>query len=390
MTFSGVIDFVIKASLFYMGLRFFSWLYQSLGPARKIKSEPRGERLQFAVAIPAHNEGFAIARTVRSILRAGVSPEDIFVLCNGCSDDTADQVESCGVVPVLAPVKGKEETLSWACSDAKLFSRYTHVCFFDADTEVDSGFFKFIRERLRSDPTIDIICGKPKSLPYNWLTAHRAVQYWSFHKIHKEPQARIGAILVVPGCAGVYSAESLKKIVWSPDTRIGDMDATIQAALLGMKIAFEPRAFVLTQDPATLGDYTNQLYWRWYRGLWMNMRKHGILWKGPFSSLHWSCRLMFFDQFLPFLYLGAVWYLGLNYPVLSSIAVFGSLVTIETLLCAWTEKRWDIVFYLPIYPFMRLYDTLLFIASSWNIFVRREKSGVWKSPTRYEMEKKVS
>ncbi len=370
--------------------RSFKWLFQYLGaePKKKKNLKPRKELVRFAAAVPAYNEGVGIARTVRSLLKANIRPEDIYILCNGCTDDTAEQVRLCGVEPIISPVRGKEETLAWACDDAKLFSRYTHVGFFDADTEVDSKFFKFIRERLRADEAIDIICGKPKSMPFNRYTAHRAVRYWSFHKIHKEYQADIGAILVVPGCAGVYSTESLKKIVWSPDTRIGDMDATIQAALQGMKIAFEPRAFVLTQDPATFSAYTNQLYRRWNRGLWMNMRKHGILWKGPFSPLHWNCRGMFFDQFLPFLFLGVAWYFELPIPIFGSIGIFVLWVLFETIMCAWQEDRWDIVKYFPLFPLLSMYDMILFILSSWTILLRREKNGVWNSPPRYSLPSK--
>lgn len=379
-----MISTILVVVAIYFTLKATLWLWKILWGVRKKPKPKHKGQITFAVAIPAHNEGASIARTVRSILLAGIPAEDIFILCNGCSDNTAEEVQRCGVKPVVVPVRGKEETLTYAIETLKLFSRYSHVCFFDADTEVDRSYFRFTRERLRDDATIDIICGKPKSLPYNWLTAHRAVQYWAFHAVHKSAQAEIGAILVVPGCAGTYSTRSLKKIVWSPDTRIGDMDATIQAALLGMNIAFEPRSFVLTQDPSHLRDYTSQLYWRWYRGLWMNMRKHGILWKGPFSMLHWSCRLMFFDQFLPFLYLGAVWYFSWNYSVVGALSVFGTLVVLETVMCAQAEKRWDVLKYIPIFPLMRVYDTLLFLGSSWNIFVRREKSGVWKSPTRYD------
>ncbi|HEY0221187.1 MAG TPA: glycosyltransferase family 2 protein, partial [Candidatus Paceibacterota bacterium] len=287
---------------------------------------------------------------------------------------------------VIVPVKGKEETLTWAMANLNLLNTYSHVCFFDGDTEVDPQYFEVTRECLEKDADVDIVCGRPRSLKYNWLTAHRAVQYCSFHLIHKSAQAGMRAILVVPGCAGTYSTESLKQIVWSPDTRIGDMDATLQAAKLGMKIAFEPRAFVLTQDPSTIAEYTNQLYWRWYRGLWMNMRKHGVLWKGWFSPLNWSCRLMILDQFLPFIYLGVVWYFRKAYSPLLGFGGFLLWVAFETLLCASNEKRWDVLKYLPIFPFVRIYDNLLFVTSAWNIFVRREKSGVWKSPTRYEIK----
>ncbi len=374
--------FILLSVISYFSLTLILWVY------RRFKTEKREslwvlKRVHFAVAIPAHNEERKIGATVRSILQAGIPPEDIYILCNGCTDNTVAEVEKCGVKPVISPVRGKEETLGWASHAVRMFDAYTHICFFDADTTIDKGYFDVVRERLVREPTIEIVCGRPKSEPYNWLTAHRAVQYWSFHRLHKSAQSRINAILVVPGCAGTYSKRALYAIEWSADTRIGDMDATIQASKKGMRIVFEPDAVVYTQDPATVRDYTNQLYWRWNRGLWMNMRKHGILWSGPFSMMHWSCRLMFFDQFLPLVYLTSLYYFGLKYSWMS-LGIYIGLVVIETIWCAVEERRLDIVRYVPIYPIMRIYDLLLFVFSSWNIFVRREKSGVWTSPTRYE------
>jgi len=404
-----VFEKILMFLVFYLVFKVVYGKYQSMRQKPKKVGAER-EPIRFAVAIPAHNEGESIARTVKSILEAGIvvedsildatiagidsifkasiAPEDIFILCNGCTDNTAQEIKKCGVVPVIVPCKGKEETLTYSIDVLKLFpeEKYSHVCFFDADTEIDRFYFKRIGEKLEQNPEADIVCGRPKSLPYNWLTAHRAVQYFTFHTVHKTAQEGWGAILVVPGCAGVYSTASLKKIVWSPDTRIGDMDATIQAALLGMKIVFEPRAVVYTQDPNNIRDYTTQLYRRWNRGLWMNMRKHGILWKKwgrPFSMLHWDCRIMFLEQFNPFIFLLAVWKMHLHYYLWSGLAIFVAIALFETLACALMEKRWDILKYFPIFPFMRVYDTLLFIASMPSILVKREKSGVWESPKRY-------
>jgi cellulose synthase/poly-beta-1,6-N-acetylglucosamine synthase-like glycosyltransferase len=377
-------SWLVLAVTIYLFLKLIIFVFHS-SEERQIKVEKKSKPIRLAVAIPAHNEGESIAKTVQSILRAGMHSEDIYILCNGCTDNTEEEISRCGVTPVVVPCKGKEETLTYAIDELKLFParKYSHVCFFDADTEIDQEYFKITRERLRADSSIDILCGRPKSLPCNWLTAHRAVQYWSFHAVHKTAQGKISAILVVPGCAGTYSTESLKKIVWSPDTRIGDMDATIQAIKLGMKIAFEPRVVVYTQDPSNLRDYTNQLFRRWNRGLWMNMRKHGVLWKGPFSVFNWDCRLIFLDQCIPFLYLFLVMELHLPYTIPGAIAIFVSLVFAETIICAHMEKRWDIVKYFPLFPLMRIYDTLLFLGAIPNIFVKKEKSGVWKSPKRY-------
>ncbi len=391
----NVLEKILMFLAIYAVLKVFYGKYQSKrekGGQEKTIADTKP--ICLAVAIPAHNEGKSIARTVNSILEAGkkvkikIEEKDTKILCNGCTDNTEEEIRNCGVVPVVVPVKGKEETLTYAIDELQLFpeEKYSHVCFFDADTEIDSEYFKFVEKKLEENPDADIVCGRPKSLPCNWLTAHRAVQYWSFHVFHKAAQEKMRAILVVPGCAGVYSTKSLKKIVWSPDTRIGDMDATIQAALLGMKIIFEPKAVVYTQDPDNIRDYTTQLYRRWYRGLWMNMRKHGILWKRfgkPYSMLHWDCRWIFLSQFAPIIFLYAVWKMRLHYYFWSGLGVFVAIALFETLACAFYEKRWDILKYFPILPFMRIYDTILFIGTIPNILVKKEKSGVWDSPKRY-------
>lgn len=387
---------IVKFLLLYTVLKIFYSKWQSIKEKRKpIKIIGTPRDIRFAVAIPAHNEESAIAETVLSILEAGkkvkMEAKKVKILCNGCDDNTAEEVRRCGVEPVVVPVKGKEETLTYAIDELQLFpeEKDVFVGFFDGDTKSDPEYFVKIKEKLEQNPDADIVCGRPRSLPCNWLTAHRAVQYWSFHAFHKAAQEKIRAILVVPGCAGVYSTKSLTKIKWSADTRIGDMDATIQASLLGMRIVFEPKAIVYTQDPNNIRDYTSQLYRRWNRGLWMNMRKHGILWKKwelgkHYSALHWDCRIMFFEQFLPFIYLFLVWKFHLQYFFWGGIAYYFAMVLFETLCCAFYENRWDILKYFPIFPFMRIYDLLLFVASMPSILVKKEKNGVWDSPPRYK------
>jgi len=380
----------------YVSLKFLGW-FLSIGSGKPKRIPKPDISLRFAAVIPAHNEEESIAGTVQSILDAGIPPEDVYVLLNGCTDKTAEEVKKCRVkicgehrhvepVTETNHIRGKEETIKFAIHGLGLFWKYTHVCFFDADTLIDREYFRVTKERIRSDPSIDIVCGRPRSLPQNWLTAHRAVQYSTFHRLHKSAQEKFSGILVVPGCAGTYSTRSLRKIDWSSDTRIGDMDATIQANNMKMKIAFEPRAIVKTQDPSTLRGYTNQLYWRWNRGLWMNMRKHGVLWKGPLSMMNWDCRWMFFDQFLPFIFLIAVWQLRLPYHFWSAIGGYSAIIAVEVLVCAIAEKRWDILKYFPVFPLLRIYDTLLFVSSMWNILLKKEKKAAWISPQRYQVK----
>src|SRR5665213_1486378 len=93
---------------FVLSLYVIFWLFNNVYRSfdEKPKKVKKGRSPRLAVAIPAHNEGPGIGATVKSILtagaKAGITARDIFILCNGCKDDTAEQVEKCGVTPVIA------------------------------------------------------------------------------------------------------------------------------------------------------------------------------------------------------------------------------------------------------------------------------------------------
>ncbi len=409
---------LLKAGILLTGIYVFAKLivwsvkYMHAPKVAKRKTPPR---IDLVTATPAHNEGETIRQTVVSLIKAGMPRDRIFILPNGCrpDDTTAEIAMSYGVQVPTMTARGKEETLNEAIHDQKLFAGRTHVCFFDADTVVAPDYFRVIRERIKADPTLDAICGRPKSLRYDlppvdpnvprkrffrirrmldlligrMLTSHRAVQYWHFHVVHKAAQGEIGSILVIPGCAGTYSMETLLEQRWSGDTRIGDMDMTIACAKLGKRIVFEDKAIVYTQDPANFHDYVFQLYKRWYRGLWMNMGKHRTLWTGWLSILNWDARLMFLDQFNIVIGPLVIWLLAHHfhweYPLRDAVIFFGGMVALETIGCAAMEKRWDILPFAPTFPFLRLLDSVLFLASMPSIRVKREKSGEWNSPKRY-------
>jgi cellulose synthase/poly-beta-1,6-N-acetylglucosamine synthase-like glycosyltransferase len=384
-----MVRWILTSVFIYAFLKLFVFIYSfDERQTKKRKSKAERPRVRLATLLPARNEELTIAKTIESILAAGMSKHDIYVVCNDCSDNTEAEVARCGITPIVVPVKGKAYAIRYAIDTLKLFKNYTHVCFLDADSLADKQYFRAVKECIENDPLVDIVCGRSKSIPHNWLTAHRAVQYFMVHMLHRVSQSKIGALLVIPGAAGTYSVESLKKIVWRPDTGIEDMDATFQAQKLGMKIVFEPRAFISCEDPKTLKDYNSQLFKRWNRGYWLNMRKHGILWQGWFSTFNWDCRISLLDQNLFFIYLIAlkVFKPQSVVSILGPLVVYVAVVLVETIAAAYAEKRWDILKYFPIFPFMRIYDSISFMATMPYIFVNKKEKSVWISPKRYEIQ----
>ena len=50
-----------------------------------------------SIVVPARNEGLVIARTLRAMTTGAAPGEiDVIVVCNGCTDDTADIARSFG------------------------------------------------------------------------------------------------------------------------------------------------------------------------------------------------------------------------------------------------------------------------------------------------------
>ena len=364
-------------------------------------------RVKLVALIPAYNEEAVIAQTIQSILDAGMHPKDIIVI-NDCSKDrTAEIATGLGVVVFnnevnLGKAGGVTNALRRISSDSR-YKDLTHICFLDADTLVDNKYFQSVREHLKEDlllcersgkrgrkkkAPISVLCGRAKSIPHNWLTAFRAYELWQTNGLHKPAQERVKAITVAPGCASTYSVEALKGVEWTDETVTEDMDATIQVVLAGGRIEYELNAVVYTQDPNTVRDYLGQIGKRWYPGTWQVMGKHGLLWRGPFSAIHWECRMMMLE---PVAYVATLLYTVLYHPEFLPWILGTVMLTVFTFatMASKAEGRWDILKYSPIFPLILFVNLITFVMSMPNLFGRKKNQRrQWYSPKRYAITHK--
>ena len=88
-----------------------------------------------SIVVPARNEGFVIARTLRAMATGAVPGElDVIVVCNGCTDNTADIARSFGppVRVIETEVGSKVHALNLGDQAASTFPRI----YADADVEI--------------------------------------------------------------------------------------------------------------------------------------------------------------------------------------------------------------------------------------------------------------
>lgn len=114
------------------------------------RSEPSGRRhARASVVIPAHNEGERIHRCLTAVT-SGVdrADYDIVVVCNGCTDDTADQARAFSSdIRVIELGEGNKAGALEAGRQAAVCDT---VLYIDADTTVSPGAIEQIAVLLES------------------------------------------------------------------------------------------------------------------------------------------------------------------------------------------------------------------------------------------------
>ena len=106
-----------------------------------------------SIVIPAHNEGRVIERCIQTILAEALPGElEIAVVCNGCTDDTAERARRFGpsIKVVETPVGSKIHALNLGDKAVSSFPRF----YVDADIQLTTTAIREVAELLGDDSPI--------------------------------------------------------------------------------------------------------------------------------------------------------------------------------------------------------------------------------------------
>lgn len=245
-----------------------------------------------AILIPAHNEEPVIRGSIASAARL-LPLADIYVVSDASTDATeAIATETGANVLQLTENKGKAGALEAAIGHFGLTDRYEAVLFLDADSELDERYLANATEFL-DDPAVAAVAGyatimwRPAELTLTGqvIAAYRDRLYTLQQRLLKFGQAwpRLNVAYIAPGFASVYRSEALRTIDMNPPGLIiEDFNMTFQLHRRRVgRVSFSPRVRAAAQDPATVGDYVNQVR-RWSLGFWQTIRFNGV-----WPSLFW-------------------------------------------------------------------------------------------------------
>lgn len=332
--------------------------------------------------IPCHNEERSIRACVESCLAQTHLPDQILVVNDGSTDRSALILAEFGsaiqvlTIPVATGNKSHAQERGLALVDADIFIAT------DGDTILDPHLVEEILKSFARYPNAVAVGGYVQSLKHNWLTACRELDYIVGQNLYKVAQANLGALFVIPGCAGAFKTDVFRTYIrFDHDTLTEDLDFTYKLHENFFEIIYNRKAIAYTQDPATIGEYVNQMR-RWYCGGWQNLRKHYGLIKKPGNSLQLSLTYaegIIFSVvlfLLPFVNIKT--FAFLLAPYLLFVVLLGAYAAI-------LRRRADLFFYSPTYVILIFINAWIFLEQFWKEIVLRKTNLVWFHPARRDI-----
>ncbi len=239
--------------------------------------EPEGGWRGVSILIPAYNEEAVIATSVAAALACEYPEFEVLVLDDGSTDGTeAVALRALAGHPngrvIRDPVnRGKAEVLNVGFAEA----RHELVAVTDADTHIHPQALELLVARLSRSPIVAAVAGAPHVTNRGrLLLAMQVLEAASIIGLIRRTHSLTGRVGIVAGVLGLFRRDRVLAVGgYDPRMATEDIDLTWKLLLSGWQTAYEPRALVGMQVPASLRALWMQRK-RWARGQGEVLRTH--------------------------------------------------------------------------------------------------------------------
>ncbi len=235
-----------------------------------IDGDARGSGL--TVLVPAYNEGQSLEATIRSLQGQSLPPDEIIVIDDCSTDNTAQVARGLGVTVVRPPANTGSK--AGAQTFGLEFVQTPLVMAVDADTVLALDGIEKLLPALQ-DQQVAAACGfvLPRRVRSVWERG-RYVEYLFAFTFFKPIQDFYDKPLISSGCFSAYRTDILRKMGgWPNRTMAEDMDLTWSLYHEGFKVRFVPQAVCYPLEPHNYHFMAKQLK-RWSHGFIQNVRLH--------------------------------------------------------------------------------------------------------------------
>jgi cellulose synthase/poly-beta-1,6-N-acetylglucosamine synthase-like glycosyltransferase len=227
--------------------------------------------LKVALVVFAHNESFIIQRSVLSASKALECGDAIFVIADGCTDDTARLAKQAGAQVLIregVSSSGKGAALAWFIkyhwNAIKDFSR---LVILDADTYIEPDFIMRIKtQKNNTDQVLQCFvspCGYEGAPISSLIALSEIVEQSIFDRI----RSLNGWSVRLRGTGMVISPQQLASVSERVQTEVEDIALTLLFAEKNIHI--QQLAVVAVHDPKPMETTAaSRQRARWFRGQW--------------------------------------------------------------------------------------------------------------------------
>jgi len=220
---------IVLASIgvYQLFMTFFGWYRNK----RKAQFEPQKS---FAILVAAHNEEQVVGALLENLKKLDYPKElyDVFVICDNCTDKTAEISRSHGVYAYERHnknLRGKGYAIEWMLKELwKLPRTYDAVVMFDADNLVNDDYLRHMNNDLCSGSKVIQAYLDTKNPHDSWITSAYAITYWYCNRLWQLPRTNLKLASYLGGTGMCFDSALLKEMGWGATSLVEDLEFTMR------------------------------------------------------------------------------------------------------------------------------------------------------------------
>jgi cellulose synthase/poly-beta-1,6-N-acetylglucosamine synthase-like glycosyltransferase len=268
-------------------LSFFGWY------RKKAKAQYKPQKT-FAVLVAAHNEAQVVGALIENLKTLNYPKDmyDIMVICDNCTDQTADIVRQHGVYAFERhnpKLRGKGFAIEWMLKELwRLPKAYDAVVMFDADNLVSPDYLVHMNNDLCSGSRVIQAYLDTKNPHDSWITSAYAITYWYCNRLWQLPRNNLKMANFLGGTGMCFDTALLKEMGWGATSLVEDLEFTMRCVQRGINPTFNYDAKVYDEKPLTYKASARQRL-RWMQGHFDVARRYSLplLWQG-LKEANWA------------------------------------------------------------------------------------------------------
>ncbi|RJE91446.1 glycosyltransferase [Paenibacillus sp. 1011MAR3C5] len=225
----------------------------------------------FAVLVAAHNEEKVVGALIENLKKLDYPEElfDIFVICDNCTDGTADIARSMGVHACERTnyhLRGKGYAIEWMLKELWAMPRqYDAVVMFDADNLVNRDFLQLMNDDLCEGHQVIQGYLDTKNPGDSWITAAYAITYWYCNRLWQLSRTNLKMSNFLGGTGMCFESKLLKEMGWGATSLVEDLEFSMRCVKRNIYPVLNYDAKVYDEKPVSFRASARQRL-RWMQG----------------------------------------------------------------------------------------------------------------------------